>query len=97
MSLSPCWDLNLEGDFLLYGPLEEVRRNNLKQSHDWELRNKDDVLVFNAISCIPHGSRFSKDNLLNFNIYSTNSVCADSHAEMTDSGSIDLGKSWVNL
>lgn len=29
--------------------------------------------------------------------YSTNSICIDSFAEMTGGGSIDLGKSWVNL
>lgn len=70
-----------------------MRRNNLKQSHEQEVRDKDDGLVFNAVLCNPCGLYSSKANLLNFNSYSTNSVCADRFAEMTDSGSIDLGKS----
>lgn len=74
-----------------------MRRNNLKQSREGDVRNKNNRLVFNAISYIPYRLYFSKANLLNFNTYSTNSICADIFTEMADSDSIDMGKSRVNL
>lgn len=69
-----------------------MRRSNLKQSHKWDVRSKDDWLVCNAVSWIPRGLCFSGANWLDFNSYCANSVCTDRFAGMTDSGSIDLGK-----
>jgi len=69
-----------------------MRMSNLKQSYEWEVRNKDDWLVFNAVSWIPRGLCFSEANLLDFNSYCANSDCTDRFAEVPDSGSIDSGK-----
>lgn len=70
-----------------------MRRNNLKQSHEGDVRNKNNRLVFNAVPYILYRLYFSKANLLNFYSYSTNSISADIFTEMTGSDSIDLGKS----
>lgn len=70
-----------------------MRRNNLKQSHEGDLRSKNNRLVFNAVSYILYRLYFSKADLLNFNSFSTDRICADIFTEMTDSDSIDLGKS----
>lgn len=56
------------------------------------MRNRNNRLVFIAVSYIPYRLYFSKANLLNFNSYSTNRICAGIFTEMTDSDSIDLGK-----
>lgn len=56
------------------------------------MRNKNNRLVFIAVSYIPYRLYFSKANLLNFNSYSTNRICAGIFTEMADSDSIDLGK-----